>query len=279
MIGALAGDIIGSVYEWDAIKTKDFKLFADHCTFTDDTILTVALADTILTGTPYTENLKIFYHAYPNGGYGGSFHHWARSPDSQPYNSWGNGAAMRISPAGFAYDDLETVLRKAEEYTAVTHNHPEGIKGGQSVAAAVFLARTGKSKQEIRQFIETRFGYDLSRHVEDIRPGYSFDVSCQGTVPEALCAFLDSTDAEDAIRNAVSLGGDADTLACITGGIAQAYYGGIPAEIEAAVYRILDARLAAITRGFMQRYCGNGQNDCVAFWSSQPGEVCPKIAD
>ncbi len=254
MIGALAGDIIGSVYEWNNIKTKEFPLFREDCFFTDDSILTVALADTILTGTPYVENLKTFYHWYPNGGYGGGFHRWAQSPDPRPYNSWGNGAAMRISPAGWAYGDLKTVLEKAEEFTAVTHNHPEGIKGGQSTAAAVFLARTGKSKEEIREYIESAFGYDLGRTVDEIRPDYSFNESCRETVPEAIRAFLDSADFEDAIRNAVSLGGDSDTLACITGSVAQAFYG-VPAGIEERVYSFLDARLARITREFTAKYC------------------------
>ncbi len=255
MIGAIAGDIVGSVYEWDNIKSKDFPLFAERCFFTDDSILTIALADTILTGTPYVDNLKQFYRWYPDGGYGGSFHRWARSRHSEPYNSWGNGAAMRISPAGYAFDDLATVLAKAEEYTAVTHNHPEGIKGGQSVAAAIFLARSGRSKNDIRQYIETQFGYDLSRHVNDIRPSYAFDVSSQGSVPQAIRAFLDSTDFEDALRTAISLGGDSDTLACIAGGIAQAFYGGIPVSIQAEVYARLDGRLTAITRTFMERHC------------------------
>lgn len=256
MIGALAGDIIGSVYEWDNIKTKKFPLFSRRCFFTDDSVLTVALADSILTGTPYAVNLRQFYRWYPNVGYGGSFHQWARSGSSKPYNSWGNGAAMRISPAGFAYDDLDTVLKKAKEFTAITHNHPEGIKGGQAAAAAIFLARTGKSKDEIRAFVETRFKYDLRKHVDEIRPEYSFDVSSQGTVPPAIRAFLDSNDFEDAIRTAVSLGGDTDTLACITGGIAQAFYGGVPLPIEKKVYAILDERLAQITRLFMKRYGG-----------------------
>ncbi len=255
MIGAITGDIVGSVYEWHNIKTKDFPLFADRCAFTDDSILTVALADTILSGTPYAENLKIFYRWYPDGGYGGSFRRWARSCNSEPYNSWGNGAAMRISPVGYAFDNLETVLAKAEEFTAVTHNHPEGIKGGQSVAAAIFLARTGESKDTIRQYIETQFGYDLSLHVDEIRPTYSFEVSSQGTVPPAIRAFLDSTDFEDAIRTAISLGGDSDTLACITGGIAQAFYRSVPAAIQQAVYRLLDDRLGRITLRFMQKYC------------------------
>ncbi len=256
MIGALAGDIAGSVYEWNNIRTKDFPLFSDRCRFTDDSVLTIALADSILTGKSYIENLKAYYRLYPNAGYGGSFHRWARSTHNEPYNSWGNGAAMRVSPVGYAFDDLDTVLRRAEDFTAITHNHPEGIKGGQSVAAAIFLARTGETKEQIRMYIESAFGYDLSRHVDEIRPGYSYDVSSQGTVPQAIRAFLDSTDFEDAIRIAISLGGDSDTLACITGGIAQSFYGGVPDKIQAAVYSILDEPLADVTRRFMARYCG-----------------------
>ncbi len=254
MLGAIAGDIIGSVYEWDRIKTKEFPLFSPDSSYTDDTVLTAALADTILTGVPYAENLKLFYRAYPGRGYGGSFHAWARGSDSRPYNSWGNGAAMRISPAGFAYDDLGTVLKMAQEFTAVTHNHPEGIRGGQATAAAIFLARTGNSKDEIRRYIEETFGYDLGRSVDEIRPTYTFKESCQETVPQAICAFLDSTGFEDAIRNAVSLGGDSDTLACITGGIAQAFYGEVPVEIRGKVYAILDPRLEQITKTFMKMY-------------------------
>jgi len=255
MIGAIAGDIIGSVYEWHNIKTKKFPLFSDHCFFTDDTVLTIALADTILTGTPYVDNLKTFYRWYPDRGYGSSFHEWAMSHTSEPYNSYGNGAAMRISPVGYAYNDLRTVLDKAAEFTGITHNHPEGIKGGQATAAAIFLSRTGKSKDEIKTFIETTFQYDLSRHVDEIRPSYRFDVSSQGTVPQAIRAFIDSTDFEDATRTAVSLGGDTDTLTCITGGIAQAFYGSVPEHIATKVYAILDERLGEITREFMRRFC------------------------
>lgn len=260
MLGAIAGDIIGSVYEWNNIKTKVFELFSPKCFFTDDTVLTVALADTILTVVPYTINLKRFFHQYPGRGYGSAFKAWAKSPESKPYNSWGNGAAMRISPVGFAYDDLDLVLKKAEEFTAVTHNHPEGIKGGQAVAAAVFLARTGHTKNQIREYIEKNFGYDLSRHVDEIRPSYTFSESSQGTVPQAIRAFLDSTDFEDAIRTAVSLGGDSDTLACITGGIAQAFYGGVPLDIQAIVYDILDYKLAETTRSFMETFCAKLKN-------------------
>ena len=256
MIGATAGDIAGSVHEFAGTKTKDFELFPPNCFFTDDTVLTVALADTILTGTPYTENLVRFCRLYPGAGYGSSFLTWAIGHDHKPYNSFGNGAAMRISPAGFAFDDLETVLAKAEEFTAVTHDHPEGIRGGIAAAACVFLARTGSSKDAIKAYVERMFGYDLSLHIDEIRPSYGFDESCQGTVPQAIRAFLDSKDFEDALRNAISLGGDADTLACIAGGIAQAFYG-VPAHIEARVYGILDEHLAGIAHRFSERFgCG-----------------------
>jgi ADP-ribosylglycohydrolase len=256
MIGAIAGDIIGSVYEWENTRSKQFDLFSDRCVFTDDSVLTVALADTILSGIPYAVNLRKYYRLYPNAGYGISFHGWARKEGSPPYYSCGNGAAMRISPVGFAFDDLDTVLEKAGEFTAMTHNHPEGIKGGKAVAASVFLARTGSSRDEIRAFVEREFAYDLGRHVDEIRPGYRFDESCQGTVPQAIRAFYDSGGFEDAIRTAVSLGGDSDTIACITGGIAQAFYGKVPEHIQTRVYSILDARLGDITRRFMEEYCG-----------------------
>ena len=260
MIGAIAGDIIGSIYEWNNIKKKKFHLFSDKCSFTDDSVLTIALADSILTGVSYVDNLKKFYHWYPDSGYGGNFRHWATSQHSEPYNSWGNGAAMRISPVGYAYNDLDTVLQKAFEFTEVTHNHPEGIKGGQATASAIFLARKGHSKSEIKTFVEDTFQYDLSKHVDDIRPTYKFDVSSQGTVPQAIRAFLDSTDFEDAIRTAVSLGGDTDTLTCITGGIAQAFYGDVPQLITEKAYTFLDNRLATITRQFMKKFCENNQN-------------------
>lgn len=251
MIGALAGDIIGSVYEWDNIKTKDFSLFDPRCFFTDDSVLTVALAEAILHSKDYAKTMKEYYRLYPHAGYGGMFHRWAMSERSEPYNSWGNGAAMRISPVGFAYQSLDEVLTRAEAFTAVTHNHPEGIKGAQSVAAAVFLARTGSSKEEIKAYAERTFGYDLSRTLDEIRPDYQFDESCQGTVPQAITVFLESTDFEDAIRNAISLGGDSDTLACITGGIAEAFYG-VPEHIAARVLQILDDRLRSITLAFAE---------------------------
>jgi ADP-ribosylglycohydrolase len=255
MLGALVGDIVGSVYEWHNIKTKNFAFFSENCFFTDDSVLTVALADSLITGEPYVQNLKTYYRRYPDAGYGGRFHQWAQSPNPQPYHSWGNGAAMRISPVGFAFDTLETVLEQAQAFTEITHNHPEGIKGGQATAAAIFLARTGSTKEQIRTHVETRFGYDLSRHTDEIRPTYTFNESCQETVPQAICAFLDSTDFEDAIRTAISLGGDSDTLACITGGIAQAFYGGVPDWIARRVVEILDEPLGKVTHQFMEKYC------------------------
>ncbi len=254
MIGAVAGDIIGSVYEWERIKTKDFPLFNPRSTFTDDSVLTVALADAILHNEDYGMKMKEYYRRYPDAGYGGMFHRWAGSRESRPYNSWGNGAAMRISPVGFAFDSLEDVLEKAKRFTEITHNHPEGIRGAQATAAAIFLARTKRSKREIREGVEAVSGYDLSRTLGDIRPGYRFDESCQGTVPEAITAFLESTDYEDAVRNAVSLGGDSDTLACITGGIAEAFCGGVPRFIEKKVYAILDDFLGGITREWEAKF-------------------------
>ena len=252
MIGAVAGDIIGSIYEFHNIKTTEFPLFGYGCHFTDDSVLTIALADTLMSGGDYVDNLKWYYALYPNAGYGSFFARWATSSDREPYNSWGNGAAMRISPVGFAFDSLEETLLQAEKYTAVTHNHPEGIKGACATAAVIFLARSGQSKEQIRAYIETTFGYDLKRTVDEIRPTYAYEISCQKTVPEAIIAFLDSTSFENAIRLAVSLGGDSDTLTCITGGMAQAFYGGVPAEIVEQVYQILPEPLVEITRKFSQ---------------------------
>ncbi len=254
MIGAIAGDVIGSIYEWDNIKTKQFELLDQDCFFTDDSVLTIALADAILNQQDYASVMKSYYRRYPDAGYGGRFHRWAQSEASQPYNSWGNGAAMRISPVGFAFDSLDEVLANAEKYTAVTHNHPEGIKGAQATAAAIFLARKGGTKQEIKEYVTTTFGYDLSKTLEEIRPTYQFNESCQQTVPEAITAFLESDDFEDAIRNAISLGGDSDTLACITGGIAEAFYGSVPDFIATQVMNLLDEDLRKVTAAFLNKY-------------------------
>jgi ADP-ribosylglycohydrolase len=254
MIGAIAGDIIGSVYEHRPIKTKEFPLFDPRCRFTDDSVLTVAVADSILAGRPYLESMQEIGRRYPAAGYGGAFIQWLHSDDPQPYNSWGNGSAMRVSPVGFAFATQEEVLRQAQKTAEISHNHPEGIKGAQAAALAVFLSRTGHDKEEIRKQIGQGFGYDLERAVDDIRPGYSFDISCQGTVPEAIIAFLDSQSYEDAVRNAVSLGGDSDTLACITGAIAEAFYGTVPSNIRTKVKALLPPDLWAITEKFCRMY-------------------------
>lgn len=254
MIGAIAGDIIGSVYEHDPMKTREFPLFHRQCRFTDDTVLTVAVAHAILVDRNYRQSVWYLGGKYPNAGYGASFVNWLRSTDPQPYDSWGNGSAMRVSPVGFAFDTIDDVLEQAARSARISHNHPEGVKGAQATALAVFLARTTQNKSKIRNEIMAQFGYDLSRSVDDIRPTYAFDVSCQGSVPEAIISFLDSDSYEDAIRNAISLGGDSDTLACISGGIAEAYYGSVPVEIVEAVQDHLTEELWQITKRFREKY-------------------------
>jgi len=251
MLGGIAGDIIGSRFEHAQIKTKDFELFSRQCTFTDDTVHTVAVADSLLTKTPYQINFLRYFNHYPNVGYGNRFRRWARSARPVPYGSFGNGSAMRVSPIAWFYDSLDKVLEEAMHSAEVTHNHPEGIKGAQAVAGAIYMARTGVGKQEIREFVEGRFGYDLGQTVNEIRPGYGFNVTCQGSVPQAMVAFLEAEDFEDAIRNAVSLGGDSDTLACIAGSIAEAYFGGVPQDIAEGIFERLDERLTAIIRQFL----------------------------
>ncbi len=254
MVGAIAGDVIGSIYEHRPIKNKDFPLFGQDCRFTDDTVLTVAIADAILNNRPYDESLRNIGRRYLQAGYGKSFFHWLITEDSQPYNSWGNGSAMRVSAVGFAFSSQEDVLLQAKMTAAVTHNHPEGIKGAQATALAIFQARMGFGKEQIRTRIAEEFNYELNRTVDDIRPTYSFDISCQGTVPEAIIAFLDSVSYEDAIRNAVSLGGDSDTLACITGGIAEAFYGGVPDDIRNQALDRLPPDLCEIVDNFCRQH-------------------------
>jgi ADP-ribosylglycohydrolase len=256
MLGAIAGDIIGSVHEGAGTKTKDFPLFVDDCRFTDDTVLTVAVAERILRGGEYVDLYHDYFNAYPRAGFGGTFIHWAGSRLRKPYNSWGNGSAMRVSPVSYAYGTLDEVLEQAKQSAEVTHNHPEGVRGAQAVAAAAFLARKGTTKEQIKEYLQKAFGYDLSGRLDDIRLDYSFDVSCQGSVPQSIIAFLESVDFEDAVRNAISLGGDADTMACIAGGIAEAYYGEVPRAIREQAWALLDDRLRRIIEEFRERYCG-----------------------
>lgn len=249
--GALIGDIVGSVYEFHNIKSKNFPLMSERSRPTDDSYMTMAIAHALMKWKKgdaidpaefqqaVTDSMREFGRAYPRSGYGRRFREWIFSSAPQPYNSWGNGSAMRASPVAWYFDDLQTVEKYAEFTALPTHNHPEGIKGAQATAAAVFLARTGKSKDDIRSYISIRYGYDLSRTCDEIRPHYHFDVSCQGSVPEAIIAFLESDSFEDAIRNAISLGGDSDTIACITGAIAEGFYG-VPEEIDSLVRPAID---------------------------------------
>jgi ADP-ribosylglycohydrolase len=254
MLGAIAGDIIGSVHEGMGTKAVDFPLFVANSTFTDDTILTVAVADCLLTQSSYVDKFHEYTHAYPYRGYGAGFWHWVQRGEREPYNSWGNGSAMRVSAVAFAMDALEDVRAAARASAEVTHNHPEGVRGAEATAVATYLARRGATKKEIREVVEQKSGYDLSRTIAAIRPTYNFDVSCQGTVPEAITAFLESEDYEHAIRLAISLGGDADTLACIIGGIAGAFYGGVPQHIAGPAWELLDDHLRNVVTRFCEKF-------------------------
>lgn len=256
MQGAVLGDIMGSMYERTPIKTKDFTLFSAGSRFTDDTVLTLAVAEAILTGSPYAPLFKSWARRYPRAGYGQRFALWALSEDALPGNSFGNGSAMRVSPVGWAFDDLETVLAEAARSAEPTHNHPEAIAAAQAVAGAVFLARSGKDKKDIRQFAAERLGCDMTRTVEGIRPGYRFSSSAAQSVPEAIIAFLDSTSFEDAVRNAISLGGDADTQACIAGALAEAFYGPVPEVFMTCLQTYLPPEGLRVMEAFVERYCG-----------------------
>ena len=261
MLGAIIGDTIGSVYEFHNIKTTHFPLFDPRSNYTDDSVMTMAVADWLLTDPQHgMDTLETSFlnfaqkYPCPMGGYGPGFYRWLFEPETfkegkrHPYNSFGNGAAMRCSANGWMFDTLEETERVAGLSAAITHNHPEGIKGAQSTAAAIFMARNGKSKEEIKDYISKKYGYNLNRTCDEIRPIYDWDSSCQGTVPEAMVAFLDSTDFESAIRLAVSLGGDSDTLACITGGIAEAFYKTIPESIALKIWELIPEDFKAIFR-------------------------------
>jgi ADP-ribosylglycohydrolase len=253
MIGAVIGDVVGSIYEWNNKKSTEFDFLVDTCHFTDDTVMSVALADAILTNRPYADVMREYGAKYPDAGYGGFFRTWLTDHTQGPYDSYGNGAGMRISPAAWAYETLQEVLHHATAFTAATHSHPEGIKGGQAVAAAIFLARKGDTKPAIKKYIEETFGYDLDRTCDDIRPDYKFKASCQETIPEAIICFMESTDFESAVRLAISLGGDSDTLAAIAGSIAQAFYT-VPAEHIAKIATYLDDDLKRVINEFYMKY-------------------------
>ena len=262
MIGAIIGDIVGSRFEWHNIKTKEFELFHRRCHPTDDSVMTLAVAQAILSGTEDMEVLSrtaVRYmlklgRRYPGAGYGGRFRRWLYAENPQPYNSFGNGSAMRVSPCGFAAKTLDEAIAMADAVTCVTHDHPEGMKGAEATAAAIFLARSGKTKEEIREHIVRNY-YPLNFTLDEIRPTYTFDVTCQGSVPQALEAFFESESFEDAIRNAISIGGDSDTIAAITGGVAEAYYG-VPEEIRDMALSYLDDTEMEILIAFSEKYMG-----------------------
>lgn len=264
LIGAIIGDIAGSIYEFNPHKSKDINLQNKDMEYTDDTIMTIAVADWILNDKKLTKKglvarMQQWGRKYPNpmGAYGGMFSQWLFSNNPKPYNSWGNGAAMRVAAVGFAFSSLEETLKVAQKSAEVTHNHPEGIKGAQATAAAIFMARTGSTKEEIRRYISENFGYDMNRTCDDIRPTYSFDGSCQGTVPESIIAFLDSKDYEDAIRLCISLGGDADTMGAITGAIAGAYYHKMPYDLYEFALNKLPDDIKGIIKQFDSEHARN----------------------
>ena len=263
MLGAITGDVIGSVYEFFNYRKTDFPLFRNDSTFTDDSVLTVATAEVLLKKGDYVEAYRSYGNRYPKAGYGGMFHTWLYQKDPQPYGSFGNGSAMRVAPVGWAFEPLDEVLAEAKRSAEVTHNHPEGITGAQVTAAAVFSARTGASREEIRQLVGKLSDYNLDRSVDEVHAVYKYNETCQGTVPEAIIAFLESTDFEDAIRKAISLGGDSDTLACITGGIAEAFYGGVPTSIATTVFDRLGSDLQQVVREFDKRFMDNRYNSLI----------------
>ena len=252
MIGAIIGDVVGSRFEWNNHRSKDFELFTSKCSATDDSIMTLAIGEALMCsksdwsdlGAQAVRCMQRIGRPYPNCGYGGRFHRWIYSDHPHPYKSYGNGAAMRVSACGFAARSLEEAKALSGIVTKVTHNHPEGVKGAEATTVAIYMARSGHSMEEIREVIDREY-YPMNFTLDEIRPTYRFNESCQGTVPQALMAFFESTGFEDAIRNAISVGGDSDTLAAITGGIAQAYYG-VPAELHDRACSYLDEYLLAI---------------------------------
>lgn len=253
MLGAILGDVAGSTRERRPVSGPDFELLPPGSRFTDDSVLTVAQMDQLLHGLRWRKCLVEWFRLYPRAGYGGRFAAWCMSGGGEPYGSWGNGSAMRVSPVGWFYTSLEEVLEAAAASARVTHDHPQGILGAQAVAGAVFLARSGESRDAVRGFLREHCGYPMDRTLEEIRPGYRFDVSCQGSVPEALQAALESEDVEGAIRGAISLGGDADTQACIAGAVAEAFSGGVPQPLVEAVWGLLDGPLRRVARAFYRQ--------------------------
>ncbi len=253
MLGAIYGDMCGSFFEHHNVKSKTVDLWTHVSRFTDDTVLTVATMEAILDEAPFAQRYRSYFMRYPHAGFGSGFASWARSGIDAPYNSYGNGAAMRVSPVAWACETLEKALEMAAATAEVTHNHPEGIKGAKAIAGAVFLTRQGQDREAVRNWIEATFGYDLSESIDSIRRWYRFDVSCQGSVPQAIRAWLESTSLEDAIRNAISIGGDSDTLACMAGAIAEAEFGLTDNERH-KIFSRLDPPLSKVVQTFYKRF-------------------------
>jgi len=252
MLGAILGDIIGSRFEFSNLrkgKSEEFDLFTKECYFTDDTVMTIATADAILNNKDFTKTYQEWGRKYPDRGYGEMFYSWLFENNPKPYNSFGNGSAMRVSPVGWLYNDLKIVFNKAEETAEVTHNHIEGLKGASATAGCIYLAKMGTRKKIIKEFIETYFNYDLNRIIKEIKPNYRFDVTCQGSVPESIICFLEGNSYEDVVRKAISLGGDTDTMGCIAGSIAEAYYG-IPKDIKDFINNYLPEDMLKIIEQF-----------------------------
>ena len=280
MLGAIIGDVVGSIYEFNNHRSKEFDIYTEGMSFTDDTVMTAAVAEWLMLtdrSMVKLEDTMVYWgKQYGGAGYGNRFYCWLFLPRALgygdkrvPYNSFGNGSAMRVSAVGWMFDTLEETEEWAKRSAEITHNHPEGIKGAQATAAAIFMARTGATKEQIKAYVEQKYGYDLSRTCDEIRPMYQFNETCQGTVPEAIIAFLESTDFEDAIRTAVSLGGDSDTLACITGGIAEAYYREIPGWMVKGVWGKLDEDLRNVVCNFAKT---------APYFLSFEGEDFPRIS-
>lgn len=262
MWGAVIGDIVGSIYEWDNVKTKDFgPLFRLQSTFTDDTVCTIAVADILLNEKAPASTMRVWCRRYPEAGYGSSFKDWISDENMGPYNSWGNGSAMRISPAALIAVSREQMLENARQVTIITHDHPEGIKGAMATVDAIHALQNGASPAEVRSFIELEYDYPLNRTVDMIRPDYDFDVSCQGSVPEAIICALEADSFEDTIRNAISLGGDSDTIACIAGAIAEARFGAPQDLITEARSRLTEDMRLVMAKLYDRAPCPASLND------------------
>ncbi|MDP3304581.1 MAG: ADP-ribosylglycohydrolase family protein [Erysipelotrichaceae bacterium] len=272
MWGAIIGDVIGSLFEKFNHKGKDIELFHALSHYTDDTVMTIATMDALLKEIPFEVAYKEWYRKYPKAGFGQRFREWGKDDSYEPLNSYGNGSAMRVSPISYWKDTLEEVLELATQTTKVTHNHPEGVKGAKAIASVIFLARSGRSKNEIKKHVEETYHYDLSETTDSIRSWYKFDVTCQGSVPQAIRCFYEASDFEDAIRLAISIGGDSDTIACMTGSMAEAYYK-IDDKIKQKTLNRLPREFVNVFHSFLEKTGQLSDEDQIIFNNYQPPKV------